>query len=52
MLSLEWIIKTLKKDGCNSKKQVIDKLEKANLNELHYLKRDINTIINQKSGKI
>lgn len=51
MLSIEWIINTLKKDGCNSKKQVIERLENADINELHYLKRDIITIINQKIVK-
>lgn len=36
-LTVEWIIETLKKSGCNSKQIVIEKLENANSNDLYNL---------------
>lgn len=43
-LTLDWIITTLKKSGCNSKQIVIDRLEKAHCGELKDL---INDLVNE-----
>lgn len=40
-LTLDWIITTLKKSGCNSKQIVIDRLEKASEEDLYILQNSI-----------
>lgn len=44
LLTLDWIITTLKKSGCNSKQIVIDRLEKAHYGELKEL---INSLVEE-----
>ena len=40
-LTLDWIINTLKKSGCNSKQVVIDRLENCEYEELVDLSTDL-----------
>lgn len=41
-MTIDEIISLLKKNGCNSKQQVIDLLENASITELQELQRDCN----------
>ena len=50
-LTLDTIINTLKRDGVNSKGQVIKALENANINELERLRMSIEERINLESAE-
>jgi ribosomal protein L10 len=50
-MTIEEIVKELRKSGCNSKQSVIDKLNNLTLEELKMLRRDIQERINLKNGK-
>ena len=44
-MTIEKIVETLRKTGCNSKQQVIDMLSKASDDELKELMKDIQEVI-------
>ena len=50
-MTIEEIVKELRKSGCNSKLTVIKKLEKPTLEELLELRRDINEKICKEKGE-
>lgn len=51
-LTLNWIINSLGKDGCNSKGIVREALERASLTDLLFLKRSINEEIRNRKAEI
>lgn len=50
MLTLKWIISTLRIDGWNAKGKVVNALENASVKELQQLRRSVNEAINEKRG--
>lgn len=50
-LTINYLIELLKKDGVNSKKQVINILENMTLEQMIELRRDLNELIRKEKEK-
>lgn len=48
IMTIQWIIDTLKLNGVNSKGQVVKALQEANIDDLRELRMSINETINKK----
>ena len=50
-LTINYLIELLKKDGINSKKQVVDLLQGMTLEQMIELRRDLNELIRKEKEK-